>query len=277
MQLGMKGKLALVLICAVALVYSSPVAAETLEIPGTGACETILNELASAFNQQNPEDRIVIPPSSGSGGGIRLVGTGENNVGRVARPIKTEEMKYNLSYLVFAMDPVIFVSGKGVGVNNLTQSRLVDIFSGRIRNWKEVGGKDAPIRVLVREPGDSSLNAIIDSMPDFAKIVFDDNAKILYHDHEMVETLNKYRMSIGWVTLSTANTGKNSFRPLAIDDVFPSRENTLTGKYRIIGRYALVYKEKQLSPLARKFIDFIFSDSGRGIFVKSGLIPIKKR
>ncbi len=277
MQLGMKGKLALVLICAVALVYSSPVAAETLEIPGTGACETILNELASAFNQQNPEDRIVIPPSSGSGGGIRLVGTGENNVGRVARPIKTEEMKYNLSYLVFAMDPVIFVSGKGVGVNNLTQSRLVDIFSGRIRNWKEVGGKDAPIRVLVREPGDSSLDAIIDSMPDFAKIVFDDNAKILYHDHEMVETLNKYRMSIGWVTLSTANTGKNSFRPLAIDDVFPSRENTLTGKYRIIGRYALVYKEKQLSPLARKFIDFIFSDSGRGIFVKSGLIPIKKR
>lgn len=277
MQLGMKDKLALVLICAVTLAYSSSAIAETLEIPGTGACEAILNELASAFNQQNPKDRIVIPPSIGSGGGIRLVGTGENNVGRVARPIKTEEMKYDLSYLAFAIDPVIFAVGKGVSVNNLTQSRLVDIFSGRIRNWKDVGGKDAPIRVLVREPGDSSLDVIIVNIPDFTKIVFDDTAKILYHDHEMIEMLNKYKMSVGWVTLSTVTTSKNSMRPIAIDDVFPSRENILTGKYRIIGRYALVYKEKQLSPLARKFIDFIFSDSGRGILEKSGLIPIKKR
>lgn len=277
MQLGMTGKLALVLICAVTLVYSSSAMAETLEIPGTGACEAILNELASAFNRQNPEDRIVIPPSIGSGGGIRLVGTGENILARIARPIKTEEMKYNLSYLVFAIDPVIFATGKGVGVNNLTQSRLVDIFSGRIRNWKEVGGKDAPIRVLVREPGDSSLDVIIANIPDFAKTAFDDNAKILYHDHEMLEMLNKYKMSIGWITLSTANTGKNSVRPLAIDNELPSLENTLTSRYRIIGKYALVYKEKQLSPLARKFINFIFSDSGRGILVKSGLIPIKKR
>lgn len=277
MQLGMKGTLTLVLICAITLLCSSPVTAETLEIPGTGACEAILNELASAFNQQNPEDKIVIPPSIGSGGGIRLVGTGENKVARIARPIKTEEMKYNLSYLVFAIDPVIFAVGKGVVVNNLTQSQLVDIFSGRIRNWKDVGGKDAPIRVLVREPGDSSLNVIKLNIPAFGKIVFPENAKILYHDLEMVEMLNKYKMSIGWLTLSTTNISKNSVRPLAIDGITPNRDNVIAGRYRIIGEYALVYKEKKLSPLARKFIDFIFSDSGREILEKSGLIPLEKR
>ena len=73
-----------------------------LTIPGTGACQTILREVASSFNESNPSFEVLVPDSTGSSGGIRSVGEDEYILGRVAREIKDDEMDYDLSYLVFA-------------------------------------------------------------------------------------------------------------------------------------------------------------------------------
>ena len=82
----------------VVCIISVPVHAEQLEVPGTGACEVILNELAFAFNSYNRENAMIIPSSVGSVGGIRLVGTGKAQLGRVARPLNEKEKQYGLEY-----------------------------------------------------------------------------------------------------------------------------------------------------------------------------------
>ena len=254
-----------------------PVKAETLVIPGTGAVEILLTKLAVEFNMSNTDSKVVVPPSVGSSGGIRLVAEGENILGRVARPLKEEEKKYGLTYLVFAKDPVLFVVNNKIGVKNLTWNQLVDIYSGQIQNWQDVGGKDYPVRLLVREPDDSSFLIIKEHISAFRNIDFPQQAKYLYHDSEMVEMLQKYSTVIGWLTGSSLNAISSNVTGLALEGVEPTAENILTGNYQLSGDYALVFKDEQLTPLARKFIDFLFSEKAARIFNHEGVIPLSKR
>jgi phosphate transport system substrate-binding protein len=121
--------------------FAAPVFGETLTIPGTGACEPVLADLAAAFNRGNPGEQVTVPPSTGSGGGISSVLKEEASLARVARRLKTEEEKQGLVSIVFARDVVAFVVGREVKLSNLSSNQLEAIFSGKIDNWKAFGGQ----------------------------------------------------------------------------------------------------------------------------------------
>lgn len=273
----MQKRILIVLIPMIVCFWIRSVIAETLEIPGTGSCEVVLKNLANDFNVQHPGHEVIIPPSIGSKGGINAVITDKNLIGRIGRPLEGDEAKYGMKYLIFARDAVIFAVGEKVEIQSLTSNQLADIFSGKIGDWQQVGCKKAFIRVLIRQPGETSLNIIQQHIKPFQQLKFTDQSKILYHDYEVVDMLEKYKTAIGWLTLSSIFAGKGSIKPIAIDNIMPTPENVLAGKYKMTCDYALVYKEKRLSELGKKFIDFIFSDSGKQIMKKHGLIPTEGR
>ena len=251
--------------------------AERLVIPGTGACEVILNKLAETFNKQNKDHEIIIPSSIGSGGGIASVIEDESIIARVARPLKKKEAEYGLDYLTFTRDAVVFAVGAGVQVNTFSTGQLVDIFTGKIKNWKEAGGDDRRIRVLIREPEDSSLYIIKKNIDAFKHIVFSNRSKVIYNDYEMVNMLKKYKRSIGWLSRSSLLKEKKFIKPVTIDNVEPNNENILNGNYKLTGDYAFVYKRKRLNKSAGKFLDFVFSEAGRQILKDKGLVPLSRR
>ena len=187
----------------VAGLWGGGVGAETLVIPGTGACEAVLKGLAAAFNNQNPGQEVMIPPSIGSGKAIDLAGTDRAMLARVARPLKEKETGFELKSLVFARDAVVFAVGDRVTIPGLTATQLSDIFSGKITDWQEVGGDRGLIRVIIREPGDGSLLVIQKHFPLFKNLIFDPNSKMVFRDHDMPELLEKYHNAIGWLTNST--------------------------------------------------------------------------
>ncbi len=265
--------LTIALIIIFPLIALAPAGAETLTIPGTGACEDLLRELSEAFTAQNPGSKIRIPTSTGSGGGIDSVLRDKAIMGRVARPLKADEK--GLIYRAFAMDGVVFAMGAKVGVNALDTRQLLDIFQGRIVSWDQVGGPDARIRVLIREAGDSSFAMLDQHIPSFSAIHFTPGAKTLYHDYEMVEMLTKYRYSIGWLPGATMPRTGTKIRVVSIDGVSPTPENMVSGKWKATGEYALVYKNNRLSPLARQFLDFILSEKGQILITRAGVVPIR--
>ncbi len=264
-------------VAGIITLMNTSVLAEQLVIPGTGANEVILQELAAAFNAENPAHEVLVPPSVGSGGGIRLVGTGENSLGRVARSFKDDELHYGLEHLPFAKDMVIFAVGPKVGIKNLSKQQLADVFSGKVENWQQVGGNDERVRLLIREEGDSSLLMIRQNLESFKNITFSDRAKVLFHDYEMVNALNKYTTVIGWLTHSSLKEVTSSVSAIAIDNIDPSQENVYDGTYFLTGEYSLVYKKENLDRLAREFLDFIFSKKGSRILVRRGLIPANRQ
>jgi phosphate transport system substrate-binding protein len=247
--------------------------AETLVIPGSGACEVLLQELAAAFNAKNPGQEVIIPPSIGTRGGILAVAHDEYLLGRVARPLDEMERGYGLGYLVFARDAVVFAVGAKVEIKSLTSGQLADIFTGKITNWQEVGGHQAPIRVLTRDPGETSLRSIRQQLKEFQNINFTPRSKTAHHDYEMLEMLQKFKNSIGFLTYSSTVGLDTSIKPIALDNIRPTPETVQAGQYKMLEDYALVYKEKRLNELARAFIKFIFSDEARDIMKKRGVIP----
>jgi len=146
----MKWKRLLVVFTSWLALLSISAQAQELTIPGTGASAEILKVLSQRFHEENPQITIKIPPSIHSSGGVRVVGKGEFILGRVARAIKESEKKYNLSYLPFCRDAVVFGVGSKINLKTLTPTELAALFSGKTSNWKEVGGPERPVMVLIR-------------------------------------------------------------------------------------------------------------------------------
>jgi phosphate transport system substrate-binding protein len=257
--------------------YPRLLAAEVLEIPGTGACEVLLRELAAVFNQRHPGQEVLVPPSIGTVGGMRLISSGQAVMVRIARPLTDEEKGLGLTYLPFTRDLVVFVAGAKVPVRSVTTSQLVDIFSGKLKSWQKLGGPPALIRPLVRQPGDSSLLIIQKHLAPFRQIIFSPTAKVLYTDPDMLTALQKYGYSIGWATFSSLKGAATPLHPLALDSIAPSPENVQTRQYQLIEEYALVFKEKRLQALAKKFLDFLFSQEGQEVIRQLGAIPVNKK
>jgi len=269
-----------ILVLLMALALCPPlvgVRGETLVIPGTGSCENPLNYLAAVFIQKNPGNEVIIPPSIGPKSGINFVISNKNMIARVDRPLREDEAKHGIQYLAFAQDAVVFAVGGKVKIRNLTSFQIIDIFSGKIENWNEVGGNTAPIRVLIRQPGDTTLGIITEQMKPFQQITFTERSKILYHDYEVVEMMTKYKYAVGMLTLSSTFGNEESIKPIAVDSIQPSPDNLMKGRYKMSCEYALVYKEKRLNELGKKFMDFVFSESAREIMNRYGMVPITRK
>jgi phosphate transport system substrate-binding protein len=252
------------------------VRADTLEIPGTGACELLLRTVAETFNARHPQHRVVVPFTIGTVGAMSLVTTDRAVLVRVARPLTQEEKDQGLTYLPFARDMVVFAVGAKVPVRKITTAQLVEVYSGKIKSWKTLGGPDITIRLLLRQPGDSSLLIIQKHLEAFRTIAFDPSGKVPYTDPDMLALLQKYNYTIGWLTFSALKGAKTPIHPLILDDIAPTPDNARTNKYKLIEEYALVFKEKRLDNLARIFLDFLFSQEGQRVMEQLGAIPVPR-
>lgn len=257
--------------------FPNPGQASSLEIPGTGACEVLLRGVAEAFNKQHPHHQVIVPPSIGTVGGMRLVTSDQAVLVRVARPLTEEEKGQGLSYLPFARDMVIFAVGAKVPLRNITTAQLVAVYRGKFTTWQDLGGPPVPIRVLLREPGDSSLRVIQKNLPPFRQITFAPAGKVLYTDPDMLAAIQNYDFAIGWLTFSSLRGAQTPLHPLALDGIAPTPESARNNHYKLIEEYALVFKPTRLNDVAKIFLDFLFSRDGEAIVQQYGVIPIKRK
>jgi phosphate transport system substrate-binding protein len=220
--------------------------------------------------------KVVIPPSVHSGGGIRQVIAGKADLARVARRLTPEEAGKGLMVRVFAKDAVVFAVGAGVRARNLTIRQIADIYSGKIGTWEELGAGKGLIRVLLREPDDSSLQVIQARYPEIRDLRFTEHGKVTHHDREMLEMLEKYRNSIGFISLSTLGAASSLITAVGIDGNVPTKENIKAGRYPLVAEYALVYREGDLPPEARDFVNFLFSEAGGSTLSDLGLVPVAR-
>ena len=101
-------------------------------------------------------------------------------------------------------------------------------------------------------------------------------AKIVYHDYEMIALLKKYRYAIGWVPAGAMTDDDRSVQILSIDGIAPTVDNVRAGRYRAVGEYALVYKRDRLTTAAAAFLDFVFSVPAQQIMRAENVIAIER-
>ncbi len=245
-------------------------AQESLVVAGTGDSQALLRKLAVVFEKSHPGTRIEVPDSVGSGGGIKAVSRGAAGLGRTARPLKEKE-KPGLTEVPFGKSPVVFAThGSLPQVKSLSRQQLFAIYSGKVRNWKEVGGPDAKTYPISREEGDSSLETINHHMPGFMEQ--SSVAKELFTTWETAEAIRDHRYTIGYLPLSMALD--YGLHPLIIDGQIPDREHVDKGAYPYLTTLYLVKNDKA-SALALHFIDFVLSREAGALMLEQGVMPVQ--
>ena len=241
----------------------------TLRIAGGTAHIPVMKEAAKRIMTFNGDIQIIIA-GGGSGVGIKQVGEGLVDIGNSGRRATDEEVnKYQLKMFKWAIDGVGVVVNPENKVKALSKAQLVDIFSGKINNWKSIGGMNKPINVYTRDKASGTRAVFWKKALDKGEITA--KANFVVSNGAMKSAISSDPYAIGYVSVGYID---ESVAPVALGGVVPTLENVQQGKYQIArGLYSNTKGEP--SGLTKKFIDFIFSPEGQKIASEKGFIPVQ--
>ncbi|NWG24464.1 MAG: substrate-binding domain-containing protein [Pseudorhodoplanes sp.] len=261
--------LAIILFASAAV--ATPLRAEPalITIVGTGDGMELLRAASAEFKRDKPDVRVEVPPSVGSGGGIAAVGAGRAILGRVARKLTDTERDAGIVYWPIFRMPSAFYVHPDANVSGLTTEQLADIYSGRIRNWKEVGGADLRIRVVRREDADSTLLVLRSSMPGWKDLAITDMSKMATTTQDSIETVRDVSGAIGFGPYS-----KELNKDLTVLKI--NGRHPLDEGYPSSNEVALIYRDGSLTPLAKDFIAYMDSPGGHKVIADFSAVPVKR-
>jgi phosphate transport system substrate-binding protein len=196
-------------------------------------------------------------------------------------PLSEEQVKQaadkgmELEMTAVAAEGFVFVVNAKNPVDTLTQQQLRDIYSGKITNWKEVGGEDKPIEAFQRNEGSGSQSMMLRFMGDTTMI--DPEIKEIKGMGAIIEEVADYRNLSGSIGFSfrfyIEGMIKNpDIKMIAVDGVAPTVENIKSGAYPIIAPVYAVTYEGNDNPNVQRLLDWILSDEGQYIIEKTGYV-----
>jgi len=219
------------------------------------------------------EPRVSVPASTGTAGALRDIEAGTAMLARVGRPLKPEERGKGIEYIAVGRDPVAFAAGAGVTARSLTRIQAVNVYAGKITDWRELGGNPAPIRAIGREITDASRKAIAGTIRAFENLAFAEGVKVVHLDPQVIELLDRYPTSLGFLNQSALRACKTKIVFLTLDGAAPTADNVDNGSYPIWIEFGLIHRAGALSPAAKAFLDFIRSPEGLRVLRGNGVLP----
>ncbi len=246
---------------------------ELIRISGSAPAYPLFELLSREFEKLHSDARVKFLPPARSAGGSAATFIGDADLGLVARPLRPQESDYKLRYLHFAKDALVFVTPSEVKIKNLSKQQLIDIYQGKIVNWQEVGGQDAPIRVLDRSEHTAAKIALRASLFG-PELVITNSAVLLERESQMHEALIKIQNSIGYTSLAQVIASDLSVNVLDIDGIPPTLANLADNKYKLSRLFGVMVKPLP-DRTTMKFIDFIFSKQAASLMERNGYLPFQ--
>ncbi|MDG0808248.1 PstS family phosphate ABC transporter substrate-binding protein [Cohnella rhizosphaerae] len=242
---------------------------------GSTALQPLVDQASKKFMDLNKDVTITVN-GGGSGAGLSQVSEGTVQIGNSdvfaeekLKDADAEKAKELVDHQV-AVVSIAAVSNKDVGVDNLTKAQLVDIFTGKVTNWKDVGGKDQKI-VLVNRPASSGTRATFENFALGAKS--EDLPDSITEDASgtVRKLVSETPGAIGYLALSYLD---DSIQALKYEGVEPTAENVASGTYPVWA-YEHMYTKGEPEGAVKAFLDYMLSDEIQGTDVKDlGYIPV---
>lgn len=239
--------------------------AQSLKIAGTGDSQTLLRLIGKAFEEKYPNIQLEIPNSIGSGGGIKALIRGKTDLARTARPLKKKEQQ-GLVEWQFAKSPIAFVAHSSVkGISNITTRQILQVYSGKLKNWNQLGGPNNKIFPIDRETDDSSRKILNENLQGFKTTR--SVGKVYYSAPKALQAIMTHKYTIGFLPYSSVKS--KNFAIFSVNGTpVTSQSYPYTSTLSIVSRGIPTGVLKQ-------FIDFLYSVDAQQIMVHAGVIPIK--
>jgi phosphate transport system substrate-binding protein len=238
----------------------------TVTESGSTTVQPLAEKWASEFMKKNPKVTITIQ-GGGTGVGIKAANDGTVDIGAASREMNADDPVL-VKYLL-CRDAIAVIVPPSSKVSTITKQQIIDIFSGKITNWSQLGGDNKEIHTVSREEGSGTRTAFQEMVMGKALIV---NTAILQSSNGAIRTtIANDPQAIGYLSLGYID---KSVKTLSIDGVAATEENAKAGKYAIV-RPLYFLTKTQATGLVKQFIDFCTGQEGQKIVVDEGYLAIK--
>ncbi|HOV16749.1 MAG TPA: PstS family phosphate ABC transporter substrate-binding protein [Candidatus Cloacimonadota bacterium] len=263
------------IILALLMIFMSLSAKNSNQLTCSGSTTVlpIAQAAAEAFMAKYPDINISVR-GGGSGVGIAALISGSVDIANSSRPMKSKELLQAKSK---GVNPVAyFVANDGIAVivNNsnpikgLTLKQLKGIYTGKITNWNQLGGKNLPIVVISRDVASGTFEVFNEKALQGSMVI--DSALMLASNNAVVSTVGDTPGAVGYIGLGYIN---DKVHTLSIENIVPT-ETTIKDMSYKLSRKLYMYTNGKASGNAAKFIAFIQSAEGQKIVRDTGFIPL---
>ena len=239
---------------------------ETVATDGSTSMNKVIGALGEAFEADS--GITVTYNATGSGAGIQAVQEGRCDIGLASRNLKDEEKAKGLEETILAYDGIAIIVHPDNPVADLDVETIAKIYTGEIKNWKEIGGNDGEIVLIGREAGSGTRDGF-ESITDT-----EDKCKyrqVLTSTGDVITTVASNPNAIGYASLASV---KDTVKALTVDGVKASEATIKDGSYVVQRPFVLVTKkDAKLSESAQKFFDYITSEAANEIIIAAGVVP----
>ena len=259
----------------------------SIQIKGSDTMVNLGQAWAERYMAKNPCDFVAVT-GGGSGTGLSSLISGTCDIAMSSRNIKEKEIALaqkkgvNPNEIKVALDGLAVVVNPANPVDKLTMDQLAGIFTGRIANWKELGGKDESIVILSREVNSGThvyfKEHVLRKMDPGSAEEFAPGALMLSSSQAIADEVAGNSGAIGYYGMGYISPKQ---KPVAIAKdgasgfVAPSIENVLNGSYPI-SRPLFLDTNGTPAGLVKKFIDFTLSKDGQDLVLATDFVPTKK-
>jgi phosphate transport system substrate-binding protein len=229
----------------------------------------------------DPRPKAIEIQAHGSGTAFPDLAAGKCDIGMASRPIKPEEaaalaklgdMTSPACEHVVGLDGLAIIVNKSNPVSALTTSQVARIFTGEIANWKEVGGAEAPIKVLSRDDKSGTYDTFKALVLGKGKLV--ESALRLEDSSDLSDRVAGDPNAIGFIGLPYIRSAKAvAISEAGATPLVPNRVTVATEDY-LLSRRLFFYIAASPDPLVRRFVEFALGSGGQDIVARIGFVEL---
>lgn len=237
---------------------------------GSTSMETYVSALAEGYMETHP-DVTVTAEFTGTGAGIQAVLGGTADIGISSRNLSSAEKERGAVENVAALDGIVVCVDSANPVTKLTKQQLIDIYTGTVTNWSQIGGEDFPIVVVGREAGSGTRNAFEEMLGIENECAY---ANELDSTGAVMAKVTSIPGAIGYVSLDVVD---DNVIALWLDGVAPTAENIKAGTYFLSRSFVMVTMgeiSKQSEPV-QSWFEYVLGEEGQEIAASVGLISVE--
>lgn len=242
-----------------------------LVLTGSSTVAPLASEIAKRFEVRNSGVRVDVQ-TGGSSRGVADARRGLADIGMASRALKDDES--DMHGFTIARDGICIIVHADNSIESLTDEQVVAIYTGQIENWSEVGGDDAPITVVNKAEGRSTLELFL---KHFQLESADVRPDVVIGDNEQgIKTVAGNPNAIGYVSIGTAEYDASQgvpIRLLPVGGVAASVENVANGTFPLSRPLNLLTREPPTG-LAKEFIEFAQSADVHDLIREQYFVPI---
>ena len=239
----------------------------TVTASGSTALQPLVQKAATDYQTKCPGSTVTVS-GGGSSTGLSNVDSGTSDIGDSdvpssnAKSLKNQLTDHQVAVVVFAV-----VVNPKTNVTALTTQQIQDVFSGKVTNWKSVGGADVPVTLIERKPGSGTrLSFDKDVMAGTAESATPSSTQ----DSTSLVVSGVGAADGGVSYINAASVG--SLTAVAIDQVKPGAATVADGTYKFFS-HEHMYTNAAGSPAAQDFINFILSSDFQSSVSGLGFVP----